>query len=146
MSAVPVPLVSLPVGVDVPHRLQRQHHFLEAILLFATLAVICGANNWTEVEYFGHQKQTWLETFLDLPYDILSHDTFGRVFGERRPAPIPETSRASEECCDAPCTRSSSSETAATLCKLGLVSEAEFGKHDSWREMRQTLQVSGLDL
>ncbi|MCE2468506.1 MAG: ISAs1 family transposase [Caldilineaceae bacterium] len=47
---------------------------MEAILLIATLAVICGADNGTEVEFFGHQKQAWLETFLELPHGVPSHD------------------------------------------------------------------------
>ncbi len=83
----PVPLVSLLTAVDDPRRPQGQHHSLEAILLIATLAVICGADNGTEVEFFGHQKQAWLETFLELPHGVPSHDTFGRVFGLLDPAP-----------------------------------------------------------
>ena len=51
----------------------------------ATLAVICGADSWTEVELFGRQKQAWLETFLALPHGIPSHDTFGRVFARLDP-------------------------------------------------------------
>ena len=70
----PVPLVSLLTAVDDPRRPQGQHHSLEAILLIATLAVICGADNWTEVEFFGHQKQAWLATFLELLHGIPSHD------------------------------------------------------------------------
>ncbi|MXZ41717.1 MAG: ISAs1 family transposase [Caldilineaceae bacterium SB0666_bin_21] len=38
---------------------------------------ICGADNWTEIESFGRQKQAWLETFLELPHGIPSHDTLG---------------------------------------------------------------------
>ncbi len=53
---VPVPLVSLLTAVDDPRRPPGQHHSLEAILLIATLAVICGTDNWTAVEFFGHQK------------------------------------------------------------------------------------------
>ena len=84
----PVPLVSLLTAVDDPRRPQGQHHSLEAILLIATLAVICGADNGTEVEFFGHQKQAWLETVLELPHGIPSHDTFGRVFGLLDPAQL----------------------------------------------------------
>ena len=84
----PVPLVSLLTAVDDPRRPQGQYHSLEAILLIATLAVICGADNGTEVEFFGHQKQAWLETFLELPHGIPSHDTFGRVFGLLDPAQL----------------------------------------------------------
>jgi len=46
----------------------------------AICAVICGADNWVDVEMFGQAKQAWLETFLALPHGIPSHDTFGRVF------------------------------------------------------------------
>ena len=73
----PVPLVALLTAVDDPRRPQARRHSLEAILLIATLAVICGADNGTEVEFFGHQKQAWLETFLELPHGVPSHDTFG---------------------------------------------------------------------
>ena len=84
----PVPLVSLLTEVEDPRRPQARRHSLEAILLIATLAVICGADNWTEVEFFGHQKQAWLKTFLELPHGIPSHDTFGRVFGLLDPAQL----------------------------------------------------------
>ena len=33
-----------------------------------------------DVEEFGNVKREWLETFLDLPNGIPSHDTFGRFF------------------------------------------------------------------
>jgi predicted transposase YbfD/YdcC len=42
--------------------------------------VICGADDWAEVELFGQSKEPWLRTFLGLPHGIPSHDTFGRVF------------------------------------------------------------------
>jgi DDE_Tnp_1-associated/Transposase DDE domain len=38
-----------------------------------------------DVEEFGHAKRAWLETFLDLPHGIPSHDTFGRVFARLNP-------------------------------------------------------------
>jgi hypothetical protein len=81
-------LVSLLTAVEDPWRPQARCHSLEAILLIATLAVICGADNGTEVEFFGHQKQAWLATFLELPHGIPSHDTFGRVFGRLDPAQL----------------------------------------------------------
>ena len=37
--------------------------------------------SWVAVEAFGLAKHDWLATFLQLPYGIPSHDTFGRVFG-----------------------------------------------------------------
>jgi len=47
--------------------------------------VICGADTWVEVEEFGKSKRAWLETFLELPNGIPSHDTFGRVFARLDP-------------------------------------------------------------
>ena len=58
--------------------------FLE-ILIFAILAVICGADGWSDVELFGKTKKAWLKTFLELPKGIPSHDTFGRVFAKIKP-------------------------------------------------------------
>ena len=62
----------------------RMHIFLE-ILIIAILAVICGADGWSDVELFGKNKKSWLKTFLELPKGIPSHDTFGRVFGKIKP-------------------------------------------------------------
>ena len=37
------------------------------------------------IERYGIAKQSWLETFLELPYGIPSHDTFGRVMAMLSP-------------------------------------------------------------
>ena len=63
----------------------KAHIFLE-ILIIAILAVICGADGWSDVELFGKNKKNWLKTFLELPKGIPSHDTFGRVFAKIKPA------------------------------------------------------------
>ena len=62
----------------------KAHIFLE-ILLIAILAVICGADGWSDVELFGKNKKAWLKSFLKLPKGIPSHDTFGRVFAKIKP-------------------------------------------------------------
>jgi predicted transposase YbfD/YdcC len=62
----------------------KAHVFLE-ILIIAILAVICGADGWSDVELFGKNKKDWLKTFLELPKGIPSHDTFGRVFAKIKP-------------------------------------------------------------
>lgn len=56
-----------------------RHPLLDMVAI-ALCAVICGADTWVEVEAFGLAKATWLRTFLALPHDTPSHDTFGRVF------------------------------------------------------------------
>jgi len=63
-----------------------KHHQLLDILVIVICAVICGADDWTEVEAFCNAKLVWFRTFLDLPHGIPSHDTFGRVFARLDPA------------------------------------------------------------
>jgi len=48
--------------------------------VIAVCGVICGADNWVEIEAWGREKETWLKQFLELANGIPSHDTFGRVF------------------------------------------------------------------
>ncbi len=60
-------------------------HLLMDIVMITICAVICGAESWVEIENYGIAKQEWLETFLDLPNGIPSHDTFERVFARLRP-------------------------------------------------------------
>jgi predicted transposase YbfD/YdcC len=82
-----------PVGAIGKHfskvsdpRIERtKRHKLLDIICIAICAVICGADNWVEVENFGQQKLAWLRTFLELPNGIPSHDTFGRVFALMNP-------------------------------------------------------------
>ncbi len=62
----------------------KRHKLLD-IILIAILAVISGADSWSEIELFGKQKRSWLKKFLELPKGIPSHDTFGRVFARLDP-------------------------------------------------------------
>jgi predicted transposase YbfD/YdcC len=59
---------------------RTKEHKLIDIIAIAICAIICGAEGWTDIETFGQRKYAWLKTFLELPGDIPSHDTFGRVF------------------------------------------------------------------
>ena len=64
-------------------RVERtKRHSLLDIIVIAICAAICGADDWVSVERFGNAKLNWLQTFLDLPNGIPSHDTFGRVFAQ----------------------------------------------------------------
>ncbi len=71
-----------------PRGEQGRRHLLGDILDIAICAVVCGAEDWTEVASFGVAKAKWFKTFLRLPYGIPSHDTFGRVFGVLDPAAL----------------------------------------------------------
>lgn len=67
-------------GLTDPRVERTREHKLLDIVLIAVCAAICGADGWVEVAEFGKAKRTWLQTFLELPNGIPSHDTFGRVF------------------------------------------------------------------
>jgi predicted transposase YbfD/YdcC len=58
----------------------NKRHKLGDILVLTILAVICGADSWVDVEYFGKAKKEWLKTFLELPHGVPSHDTIGDLF------------------------------------------------------------------
>jgi predicted transposase YbfD/YdcC len=72
-------------SLEDPRVERTKHHQLLDILVIAICAVICGADDWVEVELFGNAKLSWLQTFLALPNGIPSHDTFGRVFARLNP-------------------------------------------------------------
>lgn len=55
-------------------------HSFEDILFLTISAVICGADNFVEIEEFGNNKREWLQTFLKLENGIPSHDTIGKLF------------------------------------------------------------------
>lgn len=67
-------------GVRDPRVVPRCDHLLTDILTISILAVICGADDWTDLQVFGNVREPWLRQFLELPKGIPSHDTFRRVF------------------------------------------------------------------
>jgi predicted transposase YbfD/YdcC len=71
------------------HDCRREHlrlHDLWDIIALTICAVICGADNWVEIERYGRRKRHWLQGFLQLPNGIPSHNTLGRVFDLINPA------------------------------------------------------------
>jgi predicted transposase YbfD/YdcC len=67
-------------GVEDPRVVGRCDHLLLDIIAIAILAVLCGAEDWPDIELFGQTRREWLKSFLALPEGIPSHDTFRRVF------------------------------------------------------------------
>jgi predicted transposase YbfD/YdcC len=61
-------------------RAANARHPLSDLLSLAIMAVLCGCQGWAGVEAWACGNRRWLETFLDLPHGIPTHDTFDRVF------------------------------------------------------------------
>lgn len=85
-AASPLSLLHHFAELDDPRSDHTKRHTLLDIIALTVCAVVSGADAWTEVETYGLQKQPWLETFLELPNGIPSHDTLGRVFAALDPA------------------------------------------------------------
>jgi len=71
--------------LEDPRANRGRNHSLVSIITIAILAVLAGADGFLAIEAYGVAKQSWLETFLDLPNGIPSHDTFGRVLAMLEP-------------------------------------------------------------
>src|SRR5215211_8600041 len=67
-------------GLADPRVTRQCDHRLIDILVIAVSAVIACAESWEDIELYGRSKQAWLKSFLALPNDIPSPDTFRRVF------------------------------------------------------------------
>lgn len=78
------PLIAF-AGITDPRSWRNQDHSLSDIIFLTIAAVVSGANAWTEIENFGHQKLAWLRKFGSFRNGIPSHDTLGRVFAAMNP-------------------------------------------------------------
>ncbi|EGJ34364.1 MULTISPECIES: ISAs1 family transposase [Moorena] len=78
------------IGLDDPRTKRQPQHLLIDILTITILAVISGSDSMVAIETYGKRKQKWLETFLELPYGIPSHETFSRVLAQIDPQQMRE--------------------------------------------------------
>jgi predicted transposase YbfD/YdcC len=68
------------------HRQEFKILHLSTDIIFITVAaVICGAEDWEDVQYFGEAKEQFFRKHLLLPNGIPSHDTFNRFFSNIDP-------------------------------------------------------------
>ena len=77
----------LEFAINLPDFRQSHkiEHLSEAIIFITVAAVICGAEDWEDIEYFGHCKESFFRKYLLLPNGIPSHDAFNRFFSNIDP-------------------------------------------------------------
>jgi predicted transposase YbfD/YdcC len=73
-----------------PRQQGKVAHSLHDMIVIAVCAVICGAQNWTDIADIGRERLSWFRSFMPLPNGIPSHDTFGTVFAMLDPAVFEE--------------------------------------------------------
>jgi predicted transposase YbfD/YdcC len=82
-------LVEAMQAVPDPRRqCQNLRHRLVDVLVLGFCGVLCGCDDFVEVEAFGRSKEDFFRRFLELPHGIPSHDTFRRVFQAVCPAAL----------------------------------------------------------
>jgi predicted transposase YbfD/YdcC len=70
-------LAALP---DPRRQCQNLWHPLGDVLVLGFCGVLCGCEDFVEIEAFGRSKEEFVRRFLELPHGIPSHDTIRRVF------------------------------------------------------------------
>ena len=85
MAKSRVSLIDCFEGVPDPRVKSRCDHDLVDVLVIALCTLLCGGDNFNDMEEFGSAKEEWFKTFLKLRNGIPTHDTFNRVFAMIRP-------------------------------------------------------------
>ena len=63
-----------------PRLSRKKLHDLQEIIITAVVSVICGCDNFSEIQEFAEERIDWFKKFLELENGIPSHDTYCRVF------------------------------------------------------------------
>lgn len=63
-----------------PRKNRNQVYSLFDIVTVAILAVLCGADDWVEISFWGEANLSWLQERGICPNGVPSHDTFSRFF------------------------------------------------------------------
>jgi predicted transposase YbfD/YdcC len=80
-------------SVEDPRIERSRLHPLSSVLVLSLCAVVCGADSFAAIEFFGNAREQWFRTFLDLPNGIPSHDTLGRIFAMLNPKELEKAFR-----------------------------------------------------
>ena len=66
--------------LEDPRGSQGVLHPFMSIVTIALLAIIGGASGWEDIETYGVSHESWLSSFLALPFGIPRADTYRRLF------------------------------------------------------------------
>lgn len=77
-----------------PRRNQGKRFSLQAVVVIALMAMICGADDAQAMESFGDANAEWLKEFLDLPHGAPSQDVYLAVFAALDPKHFNEVLRS----------------------------------------------------
>lgn len=63
-------------------------HKLDDIIIIGLCTIICGGEDYNDMEAFGREREEFLRKFLELPNGIPDSDTFRRLFERLDPAEL----------------------------------------------------------
>ena len=63
-------------------------HKLEDIIIIGLCTVICGGEDFADMEEFGKSRKKYLAEFLELPNGMPDSDTFRRLFEKLNPSEL----------------------------------------------------------
>ena len=74
-------------NITEPRRISygNVRHKLEDIIVIGLCTIICGGEDYADMEEFGIERREFLQNFLELPNGIPDSDTFRRVFERIKP-------------------------------------------------------------
>ncbi|MDR0425763.1 MAG: ISAs1 family transposase [Clostridiales bacterium] len=77
-------------GIRDPRRTKygNLRHKLVDIIVIGLCTIVCGGEDFVDMEEFGPERESWLRNFLELPSGIPDSDTIRRVFERLNPAEV----------------------------------------------------------
>lgn len=66
-------------------RYGNYRHKLEDIIIIGLCTLVCGGEDFVDMEDFGKEREQWLRNFLELTNGIPDSDTFRRIFERIEP-------------------------------------------------------------
>ena len=78
-------IIDFAESIEDFRRPWKIRHLSTDIIFITVAAVICGAEDWEDVQDFGDCKEKFFRKYLELLNGIPSHDTFNRFFSSISP-------------------------------------------------------------